>query len=371
MTSEHDVDDRPISLLLYVNVLLKRRWLIASGTAALVILAGAYTKLAMTPRFAAQVKFLPSKASDMSARMSTIVGEGMQLSAESAGSADYYTALLQSPLFLQRIVQKPVTIQKLGGVRPLIAYFELGTDAEPVRVKKGIEALARAIKVTPGKATAGAPPIITIAVTTSEPQLSADIANAFLDELVVYNQSVRNAKAIQNRVFIEKQLKDTQGLLTDAEEDVANFAAHNRKLATPDLEAQKDRLARALKVQEEVFVTLKKQLELARIEEQENQPSIEIVERAVPPLHKSGPSTRNNALLAGVVGLMLLSGLVIAGDFVKKLDPEDAAAREFLAILQDIKGDLTIARRAFRIAEAGKLTVPDRASPGDTPVHHG
>ncbi len=333
------LDEPPISLLPFVNVLLKRRWLIVIGTAVLVILVGAYANLTMTPVFTAQVKFLPSKASDMSARMSTIVGGGMQLGgSDDTASVDYYTALLQSPLFLERIIKKSFTIQKLGGPRPLLDYFEIGADSEAIRLQKGIGALAQSVKVSAGKPTVGRA-IITISVETSEARLSADVGNAFLEELIVYNQSIRNNKAIQNRVFIEKQLKDNQDLLNKAENDLVTFTARNRKIATPDLEAQKDRLTRALKVQEEVFITLEKQLELARIEEQVNQPSVEIIERAISPLRKSGPSGLMSVMLAGVLGLMLFCGLALALDLLKKMDPEDEAAKEFLTILHDMKGD--------------------------------
>jgi len=361
------LDEQPINPLHYVSVLLKRRWLIVIGTAVLVILVGAYTKLTMTPAFTAEVKFLPSKASDMSARMSTIVGGGMQLNgSDDTASVDYYTALLQSPLFLERIIKKSFSTRKLGGPRPLLDYFEIDADSEPIRLQKGIEALAGSVKVSAGRPTGGrvSLPIITISVETSEAGLSAAVGNAFLDELLFYNQSIRNSKAIQTRVFIEKQLKDNQALLNKAESDLAMFTAHNRKIATPDLDAEKDRLTRSLKVQEEVFITLKKQLELARIEEQENQPSIEILERAVPPLRKSSPSGLLSVELAGVVGLMLFCGLALALDLVKTMDPEDEATKEFLRIIQDVKADFPKLRKALEIESSKKLPASKETSPG-------
>ena len=373
---EDMLDEPPFSLLRYVNALLKRRRLIVVGTAVLVILVSACTKFLMTPVFTAEVKFLPSKASDMSTRMSTIVGAGAQMRLDNSNdtaSVDYYTALLQSPLFLERIIKKSFTIRKLGGPKPLLDYFEIAAVSEAIRLQKGIEALAKSIKVSAGRPTAGrvSPPIITISAVTSDAQLSADLGNAFLEELIVYNQSIRNHKAIQNRVFIEKQLKDNQDLLNNAESEVATFTARNRKIATPDLEAQKDRLTRALKVQEEVFITLKKQLELARIEEQENQPSIEIIERAVPPLTRSSPSLRRNAMLAGVLGLMLFCGLALVLNLVKKMDPEDEATKEFLTILQDMKDDFVKIGKAFEIEDSRKTPAPQQPSSGDDPAPRG
>lgn len=356
------LDEPPVSLLHYVNVLLRRRWLIILGTMGLVVLVGAYTKLAMTPVFTAQVKFLPSGASEMAARMSSIVGGGVPAGIpDDTTSVDYYTALSQSPLFLERLIKKPFAIQKLGGSKPLLEYFEIAEPNETIRLQKGIEALAKIIKVTAGRPTAGrvTPPIVTVSVETSEPQLSADLANAFLAEVLEYNQSVRNAKAIRNREFVERQLADNQKLLKQAEDELADFTARNRKLATPDLEAEKDRLARAVKVQEEVFITLKKQLELARIEEQENQPSLEIIERAVAPLRKSSPSTVKNAALAGVLGLMLFAGLAFVLNAFQQLDPNDEATREFLATLKDMKGDFVKVGKAFEI-EDGKKKTEDR-----------
>jgi len=73
-------------------------------------------------------------------------------------------------------------------------------------------------------------------------------------------------------------------LLQGAENALADFHRFNRPIATPDLRVGEERLTRALAVQEEVFVTLTKQLELARIQEQEDQVSVQVIEPAVAPL---------------------------------------------------------------------------------------
>jgi len=72
--------------------------------------------------------------------------------------------------------------------------------------------------------------------------------------------------------------------MTDREIDDMDVVAQARAMATPDLRVGEERLTRALAVQEEVFVTLTKQLELARIQEQEDQVSVQVIEPAVAPL---------------------------------------------------------------------------------------
>jgi len=51
--------------------------------------------------------------------------------------------------------------------------------------------------------------VVRVSYSAGEPELSAAVENAFVEELIVYNQDIRDTKAKQNRIFIEKQWKKT------------------------------------------------------------------------------------------------------------------------------------------------------------------
>ena len=62
-------EEKPIQILSYVNILLRKRWLIIGGTFVLMLFAAVYFKL-QPPAFTASAKFLTSRTADISARMS-------------------------------------------------------------------------------------------------------------------------------------------------------------------------------------------------------------------------------------------------------------------------------------------------------------
>jgi uncharacterized protein involved in exopolysaccharide biosynthesis len=183
---------------------------------------------------------------------------------------------------------------------------------------------------------------VTVAYRASDPELTASVVNGILNEAVSFNQTARDSKALQNRQFIEKQLAETQDLLRKAEKDLADFSTRNRKIATPDVEVEADRLKRAVKAREEVYVTLARQLELAKIEEQQKKPFIEVIDTATVPFAKIGPSARKNVVLAAFLSAFFFCGLAFVLEWLKKINPDEARNKEFLGHIEGIKRDLRI-----------------------------
>lgn len=342
------VDERPvfaeeeeIHLINYVNVLLKRRWLIVLGVFFCVVITGIYSKT-RHPVFTASAKFLPSKNPEMASRMGTLIGtSGRVESIENNVTSEYYTELLKSSPFLGRIANKKFLSKKLGEEVDLISYYQIEADNEAEKLVIATETIGGSLEVSTARTTK----VVSLSYSSGEPELSAAIVNAFLEELIKYNQDIRDTKSKQNRIFIENQLEENRKYLKKAEAELADFTAKNKKIVTPDLEIELDRLKRNVKVQEEVYVMLKKQLELAKIEEQEKKPVIEIIEKASAPLYKSSPKTKRSVILAGFVSLFLFSGLAFVLEYISKMNPKDEGNKEFYKHLTDIKNDLLSVKR--------------------------
>lgn len=335
-----------IHLIDYINVILKRRWLIVAGVFISVLLTGIISKK-MSPVFTASAKFLPSKNPDMISRMGTLLGTGGKVETfEDNVTSEYYVELLKSNSFLERVTSKKFSSKKFGGEVDLVSYYKVKENNDTLRLIKTIRAISGNLKVSIDRTTK----VISLSYSTKEPELSASIANGFVGELIIYNQDIRDSKAKQNRIFIERQLDENQQLLKKAETELANFTARNKKIVTPELEVELDRLKRNVKMQEEVYITLKKQLELAKIEEQQRKPAIEIIEKASVPLYKSAPKTKRNVILAAFVSFALFVGLAFVLEYLGKMNPGDERNREFLKYLGDIKNDFMIVSRIIRKA---------------------
>lgn len=344
---EHEPEFETIHIIDYVNIMLKRRWLIVLGVICTVLLVGLISKKSK-PVFTASAKFLPSKNPDMSSRMGTLVGGGVIRSFEDNVTSEYYMELLKSDGFLERIAGKKFKSAEMGGDTDLAGYYKVKGASETEKKARTVDALSKKLGVSVDRITK----VVSLSYSTNEPELSAAIVNAIIDELIIYNQDIRGSKAKQNREFIQSQLTDNQNLLNKAEKEYSDFLRRNVKIAgLPDLEVERDRLKRAVTVQAEVYITIKKQLELAIIEEQEKKSSIEIIKRAAVPFYKSAPQTMKNVILAGFVSLILFMGLAFVLEFVKKIDPNEERNREFFGYIADIKGDF---RKVGRLVGLGK-----------------
>lgn len=323
-------------LLPIVNTLLRRRWTVCAITTACAAGAVAYSLLA-EPTWTATMKFIPSSAASMSARMGSIVGgtPGADADDETA-SADYYVALLQSPSFLRSIVTAPLDAD--GSPAPLVARYGI-EDADPaLGERRAADRLAKSLSVSASRAAVGGGPrIVTVAVTAESPGLASQIADVLISRINEHNSSVRGGKSRQNRTFIEEQLGKARTALEKATDDFSKFSSRNRRLATPALEAERDRLEREVRVQEEVFVTLTKQLELAKIEEQESRPSIEVIQQPDPPLVRTSPRRTQTVLLATALGSFAACIWVLVSERMRSLSQEDPEAAEFRRQLDGIR----------------------------------
>ena len=352
---EYMPEENPIQILAIVNTLLRRRWMIAGWTFALVVAVGLYSFFIATPTYSASAVFLPLNPPSMSDRMGSVAGPGAITvqEADQNTTPEYYTALLSSQTFLTKLMGEKFNIQKLGTSVALIDYlsaqqndlldsFQIEGSDEQVRMQRGATKLEKMLKITSGKSKSiTSAPLLTITVTTNEAQLSADIANALLKLFITYNQGARNLMAIDNRKFVELQLKESEEFLKSAESALVQFSSRNRKISTPELQTEKDRLVRTVKVQEEVFITLKKQLELAKIREQENQISIEVLEMAIAPIKKTSPLRAQNMTLAGVFGIFLFGALALVLERFKNINRQDKNTAEFMDNLAGITREMT------------------------------
>jgi len=152
---------------------------------------------------------------------------------------------------------------------------------------------------------------LTLFVDTHDPQLAADIANIMIEELDKLNQEIRTAKAKSNKNFIEERLEETKKRLRSAEEIFKVFREKNRRVeGSPELLIQQGRLKREIELQQEVFITLTREHELAKIQEVKDTPQIYTLSKAKPPVEKSSPKRKRNVIIS--VFLSVFLGIIAA-----------------------------------------------------------
>jgi len=138
------------------------------------------------------------------------------------------------------------------------------------------------------------------------PELAAGLANALADELAALIEDLRLNKARENRTFVQERLQEVETRLRGAEEERIEFELANRQHNdSPKLRQQHGELNRAVEALAGMWVTLKRELETAVIEEQKQTLAVTILDRAGTPHRPSGPNRVKIWILAMILGGLL------------------------------------------------------------------
>jgi uncharacterized protein involved in exopolysaccharide biosynthesis len=296
--------EEEINVLKYVDIILKRRWLIVQIFIISVTLAVGIALL-LPKTYVAVTTILPSF--EQTGRLSALselsgLASSFGIGRLSDGNPTaLYPEILRSRTFVETIAKKKFKSEEFNEPRSLIEILEIEGDTEAEDLDIAYKSIVKGImQVSLDKKTN----ILTLKIETEEPQLSADVANAFIEELNRFNIEVRTSKAKENRIFIEKRLDEAKDALKKAEVELKKFREQNRRIeSSPELQLEYGRLLREVKIQEEIFITLTKEYELAKIDEKEDTPVINVLDKAIPPVHKEKPKRRKIVMIAGMLGL--------------------------------------------------------------------
>ena len=152
--------------------------------------------------------------------------------------------------------------------------------------------------------------LIRISVLMQDPKLAADIANyiaKFVKEFISYEQQM---EATRNREFIENQKLDAKSELEKSEELLTDFRNnHPTNLDSPRLKMIRSRLGSTIEENRAVYITLRQQFEIAKIEEVKDNLLINILDNAEPAVLKAKPKRKIIVLLSIFLGG--ISGIAI------------------------------------------------------------
>lgn len=359
-TQDYFYDDyQPVSLLAYINVLLGHYKLIA----ACLLLAGlssyVYSRQ-MTPVYEASTKFI----TDPNAAKRVFAGSEMY-GIETKNPVDYLSNVLKSPAVLDRVLNQSFSNEKTQKLLDLVTrqsqndLFDSTTedasaDHPSLRLLRARNYF-KSDRLTLAATTPRDVSVISLKVQWNDPQMAADLANAFTDELVAYDRSIKTAVSRQKKEAVERLTAETLTRLTEAENKLRDFKLQNRILyvavlsngggagsggfvnTSPQLQLERERLEREVQLQSNLYASLKKELDLPKIAESSEASAIVVIERASIPFQRLKPNTRTNVLLAAVVGLMLGIGLAFVHEHVTKFDADTPDAQQFLAHVQHFR----------------------------------
>src|SRR6266581_2312244 len=184
--------------------------------------------------------------------------------------------------------------------------------------------------------------VVRLSVDAHDPVLAARVANRFIAYLNEFNAKTRQSQARERRKFAEDRLAEAEADLRRAEEDLKGFYQRNRSWQqAPQLVFEEGQLRRQVDVRQEVYLTLRREYETARIDEANDVPVITVIDAAVPPTRKSSPKRRLLAVLALLGGGAVAVVWALATDHMARLRREDDGAyREFRGLIEEAQREL-------------------------------
>ncbi|QQS35721.1 MAG: hypothetical protein IPM56_15990 [Ignavibacteriales bacterium] len=308
-TTEEKISDSVKKIRPYLTRLKEsRKKLVVFNSIVFVLMLG-YLLFLTKPYYSSSVTILPeygnksttlSRLSSLAALAGVNVGEG--------APTEIYQNLIMSEAVLEPVIYSNYYSEKLGDSVNLLQYYEIESENDPpTELDKrkmflsAFKALTeRVIKTDRDRLTG----IMTVTVTAGESGLAAALANRITSSLDNYIRTKRKSFASEQRYYLEKRTEQVKDSLTKSETALKVFREQNRLVAqSPQLLLEQARLLREVEIQQEVYIELTKQLEIAKIDEIKETPVVNIKEEAKDPVIKAGPSRARSLMIVMFLSL--------------------------------------------------------------------
>ena len=225
-------------------------------------------------------------------------------------SPSFIPKLLESRTFAESIFSKNFFLPSLQKELSLLEILSSENSEDLMEknesISKAISTLNDMIRFEKDPSSA----FSIISISTSDPQFSRDLAEVVVNELDKLNRYFKSQTNSEKIKFINQRIYGVTRDLQQSEQRLKSFKEQNRQVTSPALQLEQDRLDREVEIQKEIFLTLKQQLELAKIEEVQEGSIIQILDKPEIPI---GPSNKNltlTLLLSTISGTLI--GLILA-----------------------------------------------------------
>jgi len=275
--------------------------------------AAAVLSLLLPPRYQAVTTIVPAMTPDRTPQFGLLNPSLEDLAFQASvrsGSSVMYPSIVRSRRLLEQVLAMQFPTGRDSPPRTLIDLIQpRGTGV--TRMELAVRALQRRVDATLDRRTG----VLTIRVDSRFPPVAAGIANALstlLQDFVVHSLA---SQAGENRKFIEGRLRDVAVDLAHAEEELRLFRERNLRIGnSPRLLLEEGRLIRGVREQEEIYIALRRQFELTKVQEQRDVPVLNVLDVAAVPAFRSSPKRTVMVLMGLVLGFGLGAALVVAGN---------------------------------------------------------
>ena len=254
---------------------------------------------------------------------------GVSTGADPSESPNFYVKLIESEELRRRLLNSRFQNPRSDSPRDSATLLEILRirNGDPVRrMEIGLKKMRKAVSTGYDLKTN----VVELVVTARWSELAAAMANRTIELVDAFNHEQRVSRARSKRVFVQSRLDSAKAELHQAEDKQKLFYDQNRQWRTsPELTFEEGRLHRNVDVTSDLFLTLQRQFEAARLEEFNDAAVITVVDPAYPPHKAQWP--RYWVLLASALAVGAIVGILVAGSATiladwRRRNPESAGA---------------------------------------------
>ena len=318
-------EEDEIDLLDYVEVIVRRRWMIF-WIVVICTLASALFSRSRPIVYQVEAHLLASQQRNIE-----LVGGTAQI-VESSGGYGYLEAL--KGLAIQRsMLNRRVVIRSNGGRDSVSLHQYFGG-----KTKQALEGLAACSIFSQGEVG-----VISIAVTLRDSVMAASVANAYVEELILFFTVKQQRRTQEDLQFIQSRIEEVEKELWAAQDSLTTFQKSNISIQhNPELETRHTYLRGRVELKRSIYHALMNKYEIVRIDERKTTPTFEVLSLANP--DDAVPSTaapRTVVLISGMVGLMVSICLAFLIEYTVRIH----RAGRIAPILNELGKDVERVRR--------------------------
>ncbi|HJQ09415.1 MAG TPA: GNVR domain-containing protein [Gemmatimonadaceae bacterium] len=297
------------------------RWRLVLWVMAGTLVVAALAAVLLPPVYQAHASFVTvGSSSSKVANALSGSGAGLQGLASQLGvpsgtdpseSPNFYAKLIESDELKRRLLRSKFLDPR--GKSPtdsatLLEILRPKAENPQRRMELAIKRIGKAITTNYDLKTN----LVQLTVDARWSELAAAIANRTIGLVDAFNHEQRVSRYRSKRLFLQNRLDSAKIELQNAEQQQRIFYDQNRQWrSSPQLVFEEGRLRRNVDVASDLFLTLQRQFETARLDEFNDAAEITVVDPAVPPWKAQWP--RYWVLLASALFVGGLLGVLFAG----------------------------------------------------------
>jgi uncharacterized protein involved in exopolysaccharide biosynthesis len=244
-------------------------------------------------------------------QLASLAGVNLGNSSAEVDPSEYLPDVIKDYDFTQSILQKKWL--NMGDSLHLYQLLKMQPDTTQINwrlvfEKQIADDFRRENHITLSKDTKTG--ILTLSTVFPTQQLAYDVNKYCLELLNQYIQNSMKSQAKDKRQFIEHRLNEVKNELTNNENHLVAFKDRNVNISSPKAYLEEQRLVREIEFSQQIYIELQKQYEMARIQELNDLPLIEVIQQPEKPIVRTKPARKQIIIIGLLVGLF--SGIILA-----------------------------------------------------------